>query len=63
MADHKIAYCRSCKSPIVWMKTAAGKNMPVDPDDIDTEDEVFDPQKHTSHFATCEFADRHRRDK
>jgi predicted RNA-binding protein with PUA-like domain len=61
MPDHKIAYCRSCKFPIVWMKTEAGRNMPVDPDDVDPDDETFDPKKHTSHFATCEHAGQHRR--
>ena len=34
------ARCRSCQATIHWLKTAAGKNMPVDPDG-------------TSHFATC----------
>lgn len=61
MTDHKICHCRSCGAPIVWIKTQLGKNMPVDPDDIGPEDEVFDPAEHTSHFATCDYADQHRR--
>ena len=32
--------CSGCKALIYWIKTDAGKNMPVDPDG-------------TSHFATC----------
>ena len=58
--DHQISYCRSCEAPIVWMKTRQGNNIPVDPDDIDPDDEVFDYQKHTTHFATCPNANRHR---
>ena len=43
------------------MKTEAGKNMPVEPDDVDPDDELFDPEKHTSHFANCKDADSWRR--
>jgi hypothetical protein len=28
----KTAPCRSCKAPIIWARTAAGKLMPVDPE-------------------------------
>lgn len=61
MPDHRVTHCRSCRAPIVWMKTVAGKNMPVDPEGIDEDDELFDPRKHTSHFSTCPQADDHRR--
>ncbi len=27
----RFGYCRYCKSRILWLKTVAGKNMPVDP--------------------------------
>lgn len=40
--------CRSCDAAIFWIKTAAGKSMPVDRDG-------------TSHFATCPHAAQHRR--
>lgn len=39
--------CRGCKALIYWIKTAAGRNMPVDPDG-------------TSHFATCPKANNFR---
>lgn len=42
------AKCKSCEAPIFWVKTAAGKNMPVD------------VATHESHFATCPNADTHR---
>lgn len=61
MPDHQIKYCRSCGDPIVWMRTTNGKPIPVEPDDIDPDDELFDPQKHKSHFSNCPHADEHRR--
>lgn len=36
-----IAKCRSCGSPVVWIMTATGRRMPVNPDTRE------------SHFATC----------
>ena len=69
----KISRCRSCRAPIIWMITNMGKNIPVDPDDVDEADlewgrtrrgtsaPIFDPQAHTSHFATCPNADAHRK--
>lgn len=44
------ANCRSCGARVFWIKTVAGKNMPVDPDG-------------TSHFATCPNAAKHRKAK
>jgi hypothetical protein len=69
-AHFNTAKCRSCGAYIVWLKTKAGKNMPVDADsldDVDLEAEagempLFDPSAgHISHFATCPNADQHRR--
>ena len=61
----KTAKCRSCDEYIVWVKTQAGKNMPVDADSFDEGDElVYDAERgHISHFATCPNADQHRRKK
>lgn len=56
-----ITSCRSCEADIVWLRTRAGKNMPVDADTVEPEDTEFDPEKHTSHFATCPQAGQHRR--
>ncbi len=62
--------CRSCGQSIVWMKTEAGKNIPVDPESLDAEDleadatgtaPLFDAKRHISHFATCPDADTHRK--
>jgi len=60
--------CRSCKAPIMWVKTKSGKNMPIDFDkDIeylfDGGDPVeFEPELGMrSHFATCPDAHDHRK--
>lgn len=60
----KIAKCRSCGEYIVWVKTDADKNMPVDADSFEEGDELlYDKDKHISHFATCPNADSHRKSK
>lgn len=56
----KVSKCRSCDENIVWLKTATGKNMPVDADTVEEGDEVFDSKTHTSHFSTCPEADKFR---
>lgn len=80
--------CRSCGAEIIWIRTKAGKQMPVD---TKTERFIADPEGdrlyvmndghtmrgtpvrpgeenaagvssgHTSHFATCPNAKKHRR--
>lgn len=59
--ERRITRCRSCRAQIVWLKTEAGKNMPVDADTVKPEDEAFDSAVHISHFATCPNASQHRR--
>lgn len=53
--ERRIVRCKSskCNARIVWLKTSAGRNIPVDADSVDADDELFDSSKHTSHFATC----------
>lgn len=53
--ERRIVRCReqSCRAQIVWLKTEAGKNMPVDADTVEPEDELYVPARHTSHFTTC----------
>ncbi len=71
----RVSRCRSCDESIVWMVTANGRKIPVDADSVDESElewaisdrrnnrhmPLFDPQEHTSHFATCPAADHHRR--
>jgi len=58
------ARCRSCGAPIVWVETARGKQMPVDPplEILRSEApllgsgptlEYFDTRHTPSHFQTC----------
>jgi hypothetical protein len=45
--------CRSCHAPILWLRTKGGKTMPVNAESIWPGDLEYDPERHTSHFATC----------
>jgi hypothetical protein len=50
----------------MWMKTKAGKNIPVDYATVppDQGQLIFDQEAgHISHFATCPNADKHRKRK
>lgn len=55
--------CISCGKFIVWFKTKAGKNMPVDEETTEPTDRAdqLNLARHTSHFATCPNADHHRK--
>jgi len=59
--ERRITRCRSCRARIIWLKTTAGKNMPVDADTVEPDDEEFDHERHVSHFATCPNSAQHRR--
>ncbi len=61
-----MARCKTCNAEIVWMKTSAGKNIPVDADSVERDDtgrypSEFDPDTMTTHFETCPQAGQHRR--
>ncbi len=63
--------CRSCRAPIVWGRTKAGKKVPLDPPEkryIARPRAIFENlldvemvETWTPHFATCPKADQHRR--
>jgi hypothetical protein len=59
--ERRIVRCRSCHAKIIWFKTEAGKNMPVDADTVEAEDDELDLSRHVSHFATCPNANQHRK--
>lgn len=59
--ERRITRCRTCRAQIIWFKTEAGKNMPVDADTVEAEDDELDLDRHVSHFATCPQANQHRR--
>ena len=51
--------CSSCRAPIVWIITKAGKRMPVDWDSSTVE--LDGVRRGVSHFSTCPQADAHRK--
>ena len=59
--DRRITPCKACRARIIWLKTASGKNMPVDADTVRPADEIYDAAKHISHFATCPAAEKFRK--
>lgn len=61
--ERRIVRCTSCRARIIWFKTAAGNNMPVDADTVEPDDTEYEPPRHISHFATCPNAHKHRRRK
>jgi thiamine kinase-like enzyme len=56
----KLSKCSSCGASIVWLKTAAGKNMPVDAETVGDADQVYELGKHKPHWASCPNANQHR---
>lgn len=59
--ERRIMRCRSCRAQIIWFRTAGGKNMPVDADTVEPDDDELDLSRHVSHFSTCPQASQHRR--
>ena len=59
--EKRIKRCRSCNARIIWLSTENDKNMPVDADTVETDDDLFDPERHTSHFATCPHSSQNRK--
>lgn len=59
--ERRIVRCKSCRAMIVWLKTPAGKSMPVDADSVAPEDEEYEHGRHISHFSTCPDQARWRR--
>lgn len=53
--------CRSCSASIIWLRTRAGKKMPVDAATVTGSETMFEYGKHVSHFSTCPNANKHRK--
>jgi hypothetical protein len=45
--------CRSCGALIIWFKTSAGKNIPINAETVLPEDYTLELPRHISHFVTC----------
>ncbi len=48
----KPTLCRGCGAKIVWLRTSHGKNIPVNFETY-TDERMFDPRYHISHFSNC----------
>ena len=59
--ERRITRCKSCRARIVWLKTVAAKNIPVDADTVEPGDEVYEHGRHVSHFSTCPQSDQWRK--
>lgn len=59
--EMRITRCRSCNAMIIWFRTASGKNMPVDANTVEPDDDELDLSRHVSHFSTCPHANQHRK--
>lgn len=53
--------CRSCGAPIIWFKTSAGKNIPVNAETVLDGDYTLELPRHVAHFATCPEAAKFRK--
>lgn len=49
----KTSSCNKCGMPIIWLKTARDKNIPVDPINVGPETQLYSREDHTCHFDTC----------
>jgi len=59
----RVSTCRACGALIIFLRTKAGKQAPVDAHSVEPTDVEFDPKKHATHFASCPKADEFRRRK
>lgn len=64
-----VTRCRSCRTPVVWLKTLAHKSILVDADfmsrlvGLEADAPVFEHKVHADgvHWRSCPFADEHRK--
>ena len=56
-----MAFCSKCGATIAWVKTKLGKNMPIDYHSYSVGDQIYNKDKHVSHYATCKFANEFRK--
>jgi len=50
-------FCRSCKAPVVWVRTRAGKRMPVDPEPVEGGNIILSERDHATPLAVYVEAD------
>jgi hypothetical protein len=62
IGKHELAKCgnkkrKGCGEPIIWLKTRRGKFMPIEPDSVEPDDDLYDHGRHVVHWSTCPYAD------
>lgn len=58
---HKTSTCRACGAPIIFLPTRKGKMNPVNAATVKPGDDLFNSEKHVSHFTTCPKASQFKR--
>lgn len=64
--DGSLSYCpvcKACDAPIQFVKTASDGLIPVNAETYTAGENLFNPVKHVSHFATCPAAEEFRKNK
>ena len=56
-----MAKCNSCGADIEWVKTAKGKNLPIDKKPVWVQTANGPIECFRTHFETCPHADQHRK--
>lgn len=62
IGKHEIAKCgnknrKGCGKPIIWLTTRRGKRIPVEPESVEPDDQLFDNDKHIKHWIACDYAE------
>lgn len=62
IGKHEISKCgnkkrKGCGEPIIWLKTRRGKFMPIEPESVEPDDELYDHRRHVVHWGNCPYAD------
>lgn len=55
--------CDACSAAIIFLRTAAGNQIPVNAETVTRGDSIYDAKKHKAHFATCPKAEEFRKRK
>lgn len=61
MSDDRIVHCSSCKAPIIFLDTAAGRQMPVNAETVEAHDTLYEHGRHVNHWGTCPNSAQHKK--
>lgn len=61
MSENRIVHCSSCKAPIIFLQTSAGKQMPVNAETVEEHDTVYEHGRHVNHWGSCSNPKQHRK--